>query len=116
MSEVQAETGSEDAPPSGSEVCSEEDYEPSRGRLRAFIITTYHARARGGKDCMLMGSRECSEYVSEFLSTTDYVLAQLISIARFLRTVCKLGGTIPLAPGCTCVTSKHILALYPYRL
>ena len=30
MSEVQAETGSGDAPPSGSEVCSEEDYEPSR--------------------------------------------------------------------------------------
>ena len=22
--------------------------------------------------------------------------------------VCKLGGTIPLAPGCTCVTNKHI--------
>ena len=47
-SEVQAETSSGDAPPSGSEVCSEEDYEPSRGRLRAFIITAYHARATGG--------------------------------------------------------------------
>ena len=29
MSEVQAETSSGDAPPSGSQVCSEEDYEPS---------------------------------------------------------------------------------------
>ena len=48
MSEVQAETSLGDAPPSGSEVCSEEDYEPSRGRLRAFIITTCYARARGG--------------------------------------------------------------------
>ena len=48
MSEVRAETSLGDAPPSGSEVCSEEDYEPSRGRLRAFIITTYYARARGG--------------------------------------------------------------------
>ena len=74
MSEVQAETSSRDAPPSGSEVCSEEDYKASRGRLRAFIITTYHARARGGRDCMLIGSRECSEYVSEILSTIDYVL------------------------------------------
>ncbi len=74
MSEGQTETGLGDAPPSGSEVCSEEDYEPSRGRLRAFIITTYHAGARGGRDYMLMGSRECSEYVYEFLSTVDYVL------------------------------------------
>ena len=48
MSEVQAETSLGDDPPSGSEVCSEEDYEPSRGRLRAFIITTYYARTRGG--------------------------------------------------------------------
>jgi len=32
MSEVQAETSSGDAPPSGSEVCSEEDYEPSSSR------------------------------------------------------------------------------------
>ena len=74
MSEVQAETSSGDATPSGSEVCSEEDYEPSRGRLRAFIITTYYARARGGGDCMLMGSRECNEYVCKLLSTIDYVL------------------------------------------
>ena len=47
MSEVKAETGLGDAPPSGSEVCSEEDYEPSRGRLRAFIITTFYALAKG---------------------------------------------------------------------
>jgi len=65
---------------------------------------------------MLMGSQERSEYVSEFLSTIDYVLAQPISIARFLLTVCKLGGTIPLAPGCTRVTNKHIPALYTYWL
>ena len=48
MSEVQAESGSGAAPPSGSEVCSEEDSEPSRGRLRAFIIKTYYAHLRGG--------------------------------------------------------------------
>ena len=29
---------------------------------------------KGVRDCVLMGSRECNEYVSEFLSTTDYVL------------------------------------------
>ena len=65
---------------------------------------------------MLMGSRECSEYVSEFLSTTDDVLVGPVSIAPFLRTVRKLGGAIPLAPGCTRVTNKHMPALYPYRL
>ena len=65
---------------------------------------------------MLMGSRECSEYVSKFLSTTDYELVQPISIARFLLMVCKLGGVIPLAPGCTRVTKKHRPALYPSRL
>ena len=65
---------------------------------------------------MLMGSRECNEYVSEFLSTIAYVLVSPISIAQFLRTVCKLGETIPLAPGCTRVTNKHMPALYPYRL
>ena len=32
MSTGQAETSSGDAPPSGSEVCSEEDYEPSSSR------------------------------------------------------------------------------------
>ena len=52
MSAGQAETGSGDAPPSGSQVCSEEDYEPSRGKLQAFIITTFYARARrGGTAC-----------------------------------------------------------------
>jgi len=65
---------------------------------------------------MLMGSRECNEYISEFLSTIDYVLIRPISIARFLLTVCKLGGAILLAPGCMRVTNKHIPALYPYRL
>ena len=30
--------------------------------------------------------------------------------------MCKLGGTIPLAPGCTRVTNKHMPALYPYWL
>ena len=68
---------------------------------------------KGGRHCMLMSSQEFSEYVSEFLSTTDYVLVSPISIARFLRTVCKLGGTIPLAPGSTRVTKKHMPALYP---
>jgi len=47
MSIGQAETGLEDTPPSGSDVCGEEDYEPSRGRLRAFIIMTYYTCARG---------------------------------------------------------------------
>ena len=52
MSTGQAETGTGDAPPSGSEVCSEEDYEPLRRTLRAFIITTYYTRARvGGTAC-----------------------------------------------------------------
>ena len=71
---------------------------------------------KGGRDCMLMGSQECNEYVSKFLSTIDYVLVQPISIARFLLTVCKLGGVIPLAPGCMRITNKHMPALYPYRL
>ena len=65
---------------------------------------------------MLMGSRECSEYVSESLSTTDYVIVRPISIAQFLLTLCKLGGAIPLAPGSTRATKKHMPALYPYRL
>ena len=71
---------------------------------------------KGGRDCMLMGSWERNEYVSKFLSTIDYVLVQPISIARFLLTMCKLGGAIPLAPGCMHVTNKHIPALYPYWL
>ena len=65
---------------------------------------------------MLMGSQECSEYVSEFLSTTEDGLVRPVSIAPFLLTVRKLGGAIPLAPGCTRVTNKHMPALYPYRL
>ena len=32
-----------------------------------------HTR-KGRRDCMLMGSRECNEYVSEILSPIDYVL------------------------------------------
>ena len=51
----------------------EEDYELSSSQL-----TT---QAQGGRDCMLMGSQECNEYVSKFLSTIDYVLVQPISIA-----------------------------------
>ena len=42
MSEVRAESGSGDAPPSGSEVCSEEDYEPSASRPAT------HAQGGGG--------------------------------------------------------------------
>jgi len=46
---------------------------------------------------MLIGSWECNEYVSEFLTAIDYVLVQPISVARFFLMVCKLGGAIPLA-------------------
>ena len=42
MSTGQDETGSGDAPPSGSEVCSEEDYEPSSSRPAT------HAQGGGG--------------------------------------------------------------------
>ena len=71
MSTGQVETGLGDAPPSGSEVCSEEDF------VRKTASLHHHDLLRprkGGRDCMLMGSRECNEDVSEFLSTTDYVL------------------------------------------
>ena len=71
---------------------------------------------KGGRDCVLMGSQECNEYVSKFLSTIDYVLVRPISIAQFLLMVCKIGGTIPLAPGCTRITNKYMPALYPYCL
>ena len=71
---------------------------------------------KGGRDCMLMDSQECNEYVSEFLSTVDYLSVQPIAVAHFFLTVCKLGGAIPLAPGTTRVTKKHMPALYPYRL
>jgi len=108
MSTGQAETGSGDVPPLGSEVCNEEDYEPSSSR------PTMHAQ--GGRDCMLMGSWGCNEYVSKFLSTIDYVLVQPISVACFFLTTCKLGGVIPLAPGHMRITNKSISSLYPYRL
>jgi len=62
---------------------------------------------------MLMGSWECDEYVSKFLSTIEYGLVRPVAIARFLLRVCMLGGAIPLAPGCTSVTNKHVPALYP---
>jgi len=65
---------------------------------------------------VLMDSRECNAYVSEFLSTTDYVLVQPISVAHVLLTACKLGGAIPLAPGHMRIANKNIPALYPYRL
>jgi len=47
MSTGQIESGSGAAPPSGSEVCSEEGYEPSSSR------PTMH---KGGRGCTLMGS------------------------------------------------------------
>jgi len=43
-----------------------------------------------------MDSWECNEYISKFLSTTDYVLLQPISVASFFLMVFKLGGVIPL--------------------
>ena len=95
---------------------------PLRGQKFAARKTTslhHHDLPRmrkGGRDCMVMGSQGHSEYVSEFLSTIGYVLVWRISIARFLLVVCKVGGAIPLAPGCTHNTNKHIPALYPYWL
>jgi len=109
MATGQAETSSKDAP-------------PLRGQKFAARKTTslHHPdllhTCKRGRDCMVMDSRECNEYVSEFLSTIDYVLVRPISIARFLLTVCKLGGAILIAPGCTRVTNKHMPALYPYWL
>ena len=106
MSTGQAETGLGDAPLWGQKFAARKTMSlHHHGLLRT---------CKGGRDCMLMGSRECNEYVSKFLSTIDYVLVRPISIARFVQMVCKLGGAIPLAPGCTCVTNKHIPALYPY--
>ena len=108
MSTGQAETGLGDAPLWGHKfaVRKTTSLHPSR-------LTTH---AQGGRDCMLMGSQECNEYVSEFLSTVDYLSVQPIAVAHFFLTVCKLGGAIPLASGCTHVTNKHIPALYPYWL
>ena len=104
MSTKQVETGLGDAPPSGSEVCSEEDCKPSSSR------PTMHAQ--GGEGLHANGLRN----VSKFLSTIDYVLVRPVSIARFLLTVCKLGGAIRLAPGSMCITNKHMPALYLYQL
>jgi len=94
-----------------------------RGRLLASVrktMTLHHhdllRMRKGERDCMLMGSQECNENASEFLSTTEYVLVRPISIAQFLLTVCKLGGVIPLAPGCLRITNRHMPALYPYQL
>ena len=73
MSTGQAETGMGD-PPFGFRSLQ-------RGRLRVFgrkTMSLHHhdllRTCEEGRDCMLMGSRECNEDVSEFLSTTDYVL------------------------------------------
>ena len=66
MSTGQAAIGLGDAPLSGSEVCSEEDYEEDYEPSRL----TMHVQ--GGRDCILMGSWECNEYVSEFLSTVTH--------------------------------------------
>ena len=84
MSEVRAEGGSGDAPPSGSEVCSEEDtslhhHDPLRTRKEGDDCM----------DCMLMGSGEWSEYGSEFLSTTEDVLVRPVSIVPCLLTLCR---------------------------
>ena len=72
MSIEQVRTGSGATPPSGSEVYSKIDYEPSQGRRRAFIQqppgrdpTAQDAYARG-RECMLKGSQKYNEYVSEF--------------------------------------------------
>ena len=78
----QAESGSGAAPP------------PRGQKFAARKTMSLHHHAllctrKGGRDCMLMGSRECNEYVSKFLSTLDYVLVRPISIAQFLLTVCR---------------------------
>ena len=66
MSTGQAETSSGDALLRGQKFA-----------VRETMSLHHHDLLRtckGGRDCMLMGSQECNEYVSEFLSTTDYVL------------------------------------------
>ena len=66
MSTGQAETRSGDAPLQGQKFA-----------VRKTMSLHHHDLLRtrkGGKDCTLMGSRECNEYVSKFLSTIDYVL------------------------------------------
>ena len=47
MSRGQAEASSGDAPPSGSEVCSEEDYEPSSSRPTSHAQGGEGLRANG---------------------------------------------------------------------
>jgi len=51
---------------------------------------------------MLMDSWEGNEYASEFLKTTDYVLARPIFVACFFLMVHKLGGAIPLCTQYLC--------------
>ena len=82
MSTGQAETRSGDAPLQGQKFAvrktmslCEEEYEPSSSYY--ILLRT----RKGRRDCMLMGSQECNEYVSELLSTIGYVLVQPISIA-----------------------------------
>ena len=70
----QVRTGSGATPPLGSEVYNEEDYEPSRGRLQAFIQRppggdpppTAHDACARERDRMLSSSRKCNEYVYVF--------------------------------------------------
>ena len=69
---------------------------PLRGQKFAVRKTTslhpsgFTTHVQGGRDCTLMGSRESNEYVSEFLSTVDYLSVQPIAVAHFFLTVCKL--------------------------
>jgi len=101
LSTGQAETSSGDALLRGQKFAVRETMS-----LHPSQLTTH---AQGGRDCMLMGSQECNEYVSEFLSTIDYVLVQPISVACFFLTACKLGGAIPLPPGHMCIINKTYL-------
>ena len=84
------------------------------GRLQAFKrkTTTLHPsqltmHTPGGRDCILMCSWECNEYVSKFLSTIDFLLVQHISVAHFFLMVYKLGGAIPFAPSVCAALIKH---------
>ena len=66
MSTGQAETSLGDAPLRGQKFAARKTMS-----LHHHDLLRMH---KGGRGCMLMGSWECSEYVSEFLSTIDYVL------------------------------------------
>ena len=72
MSTEQVRTGSGATPPSGSEVYSEDDYEPSQGRLRPSSndqqeeTPTAHDACTRGRDHMLRSSQKCNEYLYEF--------------------------------------------------